>query len=84
MTGSLQPDETATVSNEIAGRLGVLHADFGQRVRQGQVVAELDKRELQLQLDRMNAVLAQTLNDEIGFDVLGDDGRRHYIADIDE
>jgi RND family efflux transporter MFP subunit len=61
VTGSLQPDETTTISNEIAGRLAVIHFDFGQRVRKGQVVAELDKRELQLQLDRMNAALAQTL-----------------------
>ncbi len=61
VTGSLQPDETAIVSNEIAGRLAVVHFDFGQRVRRGQVVAELDRRELQLQLDRMHAALAQTL-----------------------
>jgi RND family efflux transporter MFP subunit len=61
VTGSLQPDETGVISNEIAGRLEVIHFDFGQRVRKGQVIAELDKRELQLQLERSRAALAQTL-----------------------
>ncbi len=61
VTGSLQPDETVTVSNEVAGKLAAVHVDFGQRVRPGQVVAELDKRELELQLERARAALAQAL-----------------------
>ncbi len=61
VTGSLAADETVTVSNEVAGRLALLRVDFGQRVRAGDVIAELDKRELQLQLDRARASLAQAL-----------------------
>jgi len=61
VTGSLQPDETVTVSNEIAGMLAAVNVDFGQRVRRGEVVAELDKRELKLQLKRVQAALAQAL-----------------------
>lgn len=61
VTGSLVPDETVSVSAEVPGRLASVHADFGQQVRKGQVVAELDKQELQIQLDRTRAALSQAL-----------------------
>jgi RND family efflux transporter MFP subunit len=60
-TGSLAADETVTVSFEVAGRVAELRVDFGQRVRQGEVIAELDKREFALQLERSRAALAQAL-----------------------
>jgi RND family efflux transporter MFP subunit len=59
VTGSLNPDETVTVSSEVAGRVSRILVDFGQPVRKGQVLVELDRRELQLQLDRAKANLAQ-------------------------
>lgn len=61
VTGTLMADEEVTLGAEAAGRMAKLHVDFGQRVRVGQVIAELDKRELQLQLERMRASLAQAL-----------------------
>ena len=61
VTGSLQPDEVATVSNELAGMLAAVHVDFGQLVRRGQTIAELDTREQELQYDRARAALAQAL-----------------------
>jgi len=61
VTGSLHPDESVNVSSEVAGRVASIHVDFGQPVRRGSVVAELDKRELQLQEDRAKAALAQAL-----------------------
>ncbi len=61
VTGSLHPDEAAVVSNEVAGVLEAIRVDFGQPVRKGQVIAELDKVELKLQLDRTKAALARTL-----------------------
>jgi RND family efflux transporter MFP subunit len=61
VTGSLAAEETVTVTNEVAGRLQTIHVDFGQAVRAGQVIAELDQRELRLQLERMRASLAQAL-----------------------
>jgi len=61
VTGSLHPDETVTVSSEVAGRVAVIHFDFGQKVRRGAVVADLDTRELRLQLERTQAALAQAL-----------------------
>ncbi|MEZ5352774.1 MAG: efflux RND transporter periplasmic adaptor subunit [Bryobacteraceae bacterium] len=60
-TGTLYPDETVTVSAEVAGRIAAIRTDFGQRVKKGQVLAELDKTEFQLQVDRATASLAQAL-----------------------
>ncbi len=59
VTGTLNPDETVTVSSEVAGRVSSILVDFGQQVRKGQVLVELDKQELQFQLDRAKANLAQ-------------------------
>jgi RND family efflux transporter MFP subunit len=61
ITGSLHPDETVSVSSEVPGRVSNILVDFGQNVRKGQVVAELDKQELQLAVDRSKAALAQAL-----------------------
>lgn len=67
VTGSLQPDETTTVSSEVPGRILSLKADFGQTVRKGEVVAQIDTQELTLQLDRARASLAQAMA-RIGMD----------------
>jgi RND family efflux transporter MFP subunit len=61
VTGALHPDETVSVSSEVPGRVTAVHVDFGQSVRKGQVVAELDKQELSLALERSRAALAQAL-----------------------
>lgn len=61
VTGSLIPDETVTSSFEVAGRLAAIYVDFGQNVRKGQVLAELDKQELTLQVERSRAAMLQAL-----------------------
>jgi len=61
VTGSLQPDEMVTVTSEVPGRIKSVNYDFGQSVRRGQVVAELDTTELKLQMERVRATLAQAL-----------------------
>lgn len=61
LTGSLHPDESVNVSFEVPGTLSKVYFDFGQTVRAGQVIAELDKSELNLQLDRSRAALTQSL-----------------------
>jgi RND family efflux transporter MFP subunit len=61
VTGSLHPDETVAVSAEVPGRVSNILVDFGQNVRKGQVIAELDKQELSLAVDRAKASLAQAL-----------------------
>jgi RND family efflux transporter MFP subunit len=72
VTGSLQPDETVSVSAEVAGRVSEIHVDFGQSVRQGEIIAELDKREFVLQCDRSRAALSQALA-RIGLDASQED-----------
>lgn len=61
VTGSLHADETVTVSSEVAGRVTRVLVDFGQNVRKGQVLVELDKQELSLQLQRARAALNQAI-----------------------
>lgn len=61
VTGSLHPDESATVSAEVPGRVTAIHVDFGQDIRKGQVIAELDRQELTLALERAKASLSQAL-----------------------
>jgi len=61
VTGSLNPDETTSVSSEVGGRVAKLNVDFGQSVRKGQILAEIDTQELSLQLERSRATLAQAL-----------------------
>jgi RND family efflux transporter MFP subunit len=61
VTGALHPDETVSISAEVPGRVSNILVDFGQNVRKGQIIAELDKQELNLALDRSKAALAQIL-----------------------
>ncbi len=61
VTGSLLPDETVTVSTEVPGRIAAIRADFGQAVRKGDVLIELDKTEYDLQVERARGALNQAL-----------------------
>jgi RND family efflux transporter MFP subunit len=61
VTGSLHADDSVSVSSELNGRIEKIHFDFGQTVRQGDVLVELQRTELQIQLDRSRAALAQAL-----------------------
>ena len=61
VTGSLLPDETVTVNSELIGKVTMIKADFGQSIRKGEVLAEIDKQEFQLQYERAKAALAQSL-----------------------
>jgi RND family efflux transporter MFP subunit len=60
-TGSLLPDETVTLSAEVQGRVARIHYDFGQPVRQGAVLVELDPTEYDLQIERARGALNQAL-----------------------
>jgi RND family efflux transporter MFP subunit len=61
VTGSLSPDESVNLSAEVAGRVTAIHADFGQRVHKGEVLAEINPQEYQIAVDRGQAALAQAL-----------------------
>jgi membrane fusion protein, multidrug efflux system len=61
VTGTLVPDETVTVSTEIPGRISAIRADFGQTVRKGDILIELDRTEYDLQVERARGALNQAL-----------------------
>lgn len=61
VTGTLVPDETVTVSTEVPGRISAIRADFGQAVRKGDVLIELDRTEYELQVERARGALNQAL-----------------------
>ena len=61
VTGTLVPDETVTVSTEVPGRIGAIRADFGQAVRKGDILIELDRTEYDLQVERSRGSLNQAL-----------------------
>lgn len=60
-TGSLLPDDTVTLSSEVQGRVAKIHYDFGQAVRKGAVLVELDPTEYDLQIERSRGALNQAL-----------------------
>ena len=61
ITGSLAPEETTNVSTEVSGRVERVYVDFGSYVKKGQLLAELQKTEIALNLERGRANLAQAM-----------------------
>lgn len=59
--GTLDPNEEVTVSNQVEGTVEKLSVDLGDAVRQGQVIAQLDTRELELAVHQQSAALQQEL-----------------------
>jgi membrane fusion protein (multidrug efflux system) len=55
--GSLLAWEEAVVRSQVSGTIVRLHADLGDRVREGQPIADLDRREADLTVDQLNADL---------------------------
>jgi HlyD family secretion protein len=56
-TGTLQPLNTVEVGSEISGLVQKVNADFNSRVKQGDVLAEVDTRQLRAQVQRSQAAL---------------------------
>ncbi len=52
VTGALVPARTASVSSKLAGQVRAVKADVGDRVQAGQLLVEIDTRELQAQLQQ--------------------------------
>lgn len=55
VTGALVPARTANVSSKLAGQVKTVRADVGDRVQAGQLLVEIDTRELQAQLQQAEA-----------------------------
>lgn len=60
LSGSLISPDQVRVSSEVGGVVSMVNADLGQEVQAGQVLIQLDTRELQLALDRADSALRQT------------------------
>ena len=61
VTGSLNPDEIVTINSEVVGKITAIRFDFGQAVRKGDVLAEIDRQEYQIQVERAKGSLGQAL-----------------------
>ena len=61
VVGSLLADEEVVVSAQVAGELSNLNVDFGSLVKQGQVIAQIDRRDAELKLAQAQATLNQTM-----------------------
>jgi len=59
--GTLDPNEEVTISNLVEGTVEKLFVDLGDSVQSGQVIAQLDTRELELNVHQQEAALQQEL-----------------------
>ena len=59
--GTLDPNEEVTVSNQVEGTVEQLFVDLGDAIQKGQVIAQLDTRELELNVHQQEAALQQEL-----------------------
>jgi RND family efflux transporter MFP subunit len=59
--GTLDPNEEVAVTNQVEGIVEKLFVDLGDSVRAGQPIAELDTRELELNVRQQEAALQQEL-----------------------
>jgi len=60
LSGSLVSPDQVRVSSEVAGIVSMLDAELGQEVRAGEILVQLDTRELQLAVERAESNLRQT------------------------
>src|SRR6185369_4226965 len=59
--GTLDPNEEVTVSNQVEGNVEKMFVDIGDAVQTGQLIAQLDTRELELNVRQQDAALQQEL-----------------------
>jgi RND family efflux transporter MFP subunit len=59
VTGTLAAYDQATVSAKVPGRLASISVDLGTVLRQGQIIAQIEKQDYQLRLQQAEAALSQ-------------------------
>jgi RND family efflux transporter MFP subunit len=72
--GSLAAHDEATLSVKVPGRLQTVAVDLGSTVRQGQVIAQVEPQDYELQLRQTEALLSQT-RARLGLSPGGDDDK---------
>lgn len=60
LSGTLQPNEEAMVSFEVAGRVVELSRNQGDQVKQGDIIGRIDSSDYSLQLAKANTSVQQT------------------------
>ncbi len=58
-TGTVQPVDTVSVGTQVSGTISKVYVDFNDKVKKGQLIAEIDKTILQAQRDQISANLRQ-------------------------
>jgi HlyD family secretion protein len=58
-TGTIQPVDTVSVGTQVSGTISKVYVDFNDKVKKGQLIAEIDKTILQAQVDQIAANLRQ-------------------------
>lgn len=58
-TGTIQPIDTVSVGTQVSGTISAIYVDFNEKVKKGQLLAELDKSLLQAQVDQARAAVQQ-------------------------
>jgi HlyD family secretion protein len=56
-TGNIQPTDTVTVGSQVSGIIKTLYTDFNDKVKKGQLLAQLDKSLFVAQVDQFKATL---------------------------
>ena len=57
-TGLIEASKEINITPDVPGKIASIHVEEGDRVRQGQLLAELDTRAIRLQLDQAKAGVA--------------------------
>lgn len=58
-SGTINAQDTISVGTQVSGTIAALYADYNSRVRNGQVLAQIDPSQFQAQLAQAQAALAQ-------------------------
>ena len=58
--GELFAEEEATLGSKVPGRVVKIHVDLGDKVKAGQLLGELEKRDYEFRLRQAEALVAQT------------------------
>ena len=56
-TGTIEPVRKMVITPEVGGKIAEIHVEEGDRVREGELLAELDTRSIKLQLEQAQAAL---------------------------
>jgi RND family efflux transporter MFP subunit len=70
--GTLAAHDEATLSVKVPGRLQTLAVDLGSNVREGQLIAQVESKDYELQLTQAEALLSQA-RARLGLTLSGDD-----------